>query len=312
MSDGTPLQGGQFELKRSRRPLWLGLGAIVVAAIVVVVILLSTGSSTAAAFGPDLKIAWDTNPQEQEIINYVNKNIAPSYGIKLTPVEFGDANTEYRSISDHAVAGALSAQRWWMLTESQGLGLKPALDPTNAYAFLWASGVYSLKYKSLSQIPDGATVEIPQEPSTQAQQLGVMQDLHLIKLNPKVSSLDEQVDDIVSNPKHLKIEQIALNSMARVLPDFAAAFSCNSCQEAGYGKDEIASVPLPATYAVPLTIASDESNNPWLKKAEEAFSSPKLQVWLRQAPPAFKQVVEPAPTQAQVAAATAAATAGKS
>lgn len=295
MSDKQPVLSSQFELKR--RPKWwwgLGLGVIVVA-IIVVVLLVNTGSSSSATFGKTLTVAWDNNPQEQEIIDYVATNIAPKYGIKIKPVEYGDVNAEYRAISAHEVAAAVSAQRWWMLTESQGLGLHPALYPTNAYVFLWASGVYSLKYKSLSQIPDGASVEIPQEPSTQAQQLGVMQDLGLIKLNPKVNPLDEQANDIVANYKHLKITQIALSTMARVLPDFAAAFSCQNCQQAGYGGDEIASVPLPSTYSVPVTIAADETSNPNLKKLEQAFTSPVLQNWLRNAPASFKQVVEPAP-----------------
>jgi D-methionine transport system substrate-binding protein len=238
-------------------------------------------------------VAWDSNPQEQEIIDYVAKNIAPDYGLKLVPREFGDANAEYRAIDEHAVPAAVSAQRWWMLTENQELGLH--LLPTDTYVFLWASGVYSLKYKSLAELPDGAKVEIPQEPSTQAQQLGVMQDLGLIKLDPKVSPLYARLQDVVANPKHLKITGIALNSQARVLKDFDATFACQFCQQAGYGNKEIASVGLPSWYAVPVTIAADRKDDPNIKKLLKAFGDPRLQTWLEKAPPAFKQVVLPAP-----------------
>jgi ABC-type metal ion transport system substrate-binding protein len=294
MSETPPILGNKLELKRSRRWLW-GAGVAIVVAAVVLVVVLNATKSTAASFGTTLKVAWDSNPQEEEIINYVAKDIAPDYGIKIVPVEFGDINAEYQAIDSDEIPAAVSAQRYWMLTENAALGLH--LDPTNTYVFLWASGVYSLKYKSLSQIPVGASVEIPQEPSTQAQQLGVMQDLGLIKLDPKVSPLSATTQNIIANPRKLKITAIALNTQARVLPDFAATFACQLCQEAGYGKDQIASVPLPSYYSVPVTIAANRSNDPNIKKLLKAFGDPRVQAWLRNAPPAFKQVVVPAPAK---------------
>jgi len=266
---------------------------VVVIAAVAVVVILNATKSDSKGFGTTLTVAWDSNPQEQQIIDYVAKNIAPDYGIKIVPREFGDVNAEYRAISDGEIPAAVSAQRWWMLTQNQELGLH--LYPTDTYVFLWASGVYSLKYKSVDELPDGAKVEIPQEPSTQAQQLGVMQDLGLIKLDPKVSPLYATVKNIIANPKNLKITPIALNTQARVLKDFDATFSCQFCQQAGYGDKQIASVGLPSWYAVPVTIAEDHKDDPNVKKLLKAFGDPRLQQWLEQAPPEFKQVILPAP-----------------
>jgi D-methionine transport system substrate-binding protein len=294
MSEQT--QGG-FELKRSKRWLWIAGGAIAVAAVAVVVIL-NVAKSDAKGFGTTLEVAWDSNPQEEQIINYVAENIAPDYGIKIVPREFGDANAEYRAIDDHTIPAAVSAQRWWMLTQNQELGLN--LLPTDTYVFLWASGVYSLKYKSIEELPDGAKVEIPQEPSVQAQQLGVMQQLGLIELDPKVSPLYARVQDITENPKSLKITPIALNAQARVLKDFDATFACQFCQQAGYGDKQIASVGLPSWYAVPVTIAADRKDDPNIKKLLQAFGDPRLQEWLDKAPPEFKQVILPAPDKVEL------------
>jgi len=295
MTDQSP--GGGFELKRSRR-LWWVLGAAVVVAAIVVVVVLNVTKSDDKGFGTTLTVAWDSNPQEEQIINYVAEHIAPDYGITIKAREFGDPNAEYRAIDDHTVPAAISAQRWWMLTQNQELGLN--LLPTDTYVFLWASGVYSLKYKSLDELPDGAKVEIPQEPSTQAQQLGVMAQLGLIKLDPKVSPLYARIQDIVENPKNLKITPIALNSQARVLKDFDATFSCQFCQQAGYGDKQIASVGLPSWYSVPVTIAADRKDDPNIKKLLKAFGDPRLQEWLEQAPPEFKQVIVPVPDKVEL------------
>jgi D-methionine transport system substrate-binding protein len=289
--------GGGFELRASRRRWWLLGGAVLVAAIAVVVVLNVTRSE-AQGFGTRLEVAWDSNPQEEQIINYVAENIAPDYGIEIVPKQFGDINAEYRAIDDHTVPAAVSAQRWWMLTQNEELGLN--LHPTDTYVFLWASGVYSLKHESIEELPDGAKVAVPQEPSTQAQQLGVMQELGLIELDPAVSPLYARVDHIVANPKDLEITPIALHSIARVLPDFDAAFSCSLCQQAGYGDKQIASVGLPSWYSVPVTIAADRRDDPNIKKLLQAFGDPRLQEWLEQAPPEFKQVVLPAPDEVEL------------
>ena len=68
----APEQG--FELKRSRRPWWIA-GGVIVAAIVVLVIALNATSSGPKGFGKTITVAWDSNPQEQQIINYVAKTL---------------------------------------------------------------------------------------------------------------------------------------------------------------------------------------------------------------------------------------------
>lgn len=296
-SPTTNPSGDGFELKASKRRWWL-LGGGIVVVLVAALLIVNATKSDAKGFGTTLQVAWDSNPQEEQIINYVAKEIAPDYGIKIVPKQFGDVNAQYRAVSDGTIPAAVSAQRWWMLSQNQELGLN--LLPTDTYVFLWASGVYSLKYKSVEDLPQGAKVEIPQEPSVQSQQLGVMQELGLIKLDPKVSPLYARLKDVVENPKKLKITPIALNSQARVLKDFDATFSCQLCQQAGYGDKQIASVGLPSWYAVPVTIAADRKDDPNIKKLLQAFGDPRVQAWLEAAPPEFKQVVLPAPKKVEL------------
>jgi ABC-type metal ion transport system substrate-binding protein len=296
----SPTQDG-FELKRSRRGWWI-LGGAAFVVLIAVVVILNVTKSDAKSVGTRLEVAWDSNPQEEQIINYVAKNIAPDYGLTIVPREFGDANAEYRAIDEHAVPAAISAQRWWMLTQNQELGLN--LLPTDTYVFLWASGIFSLKYKSVDDLPDGAKIEIPQEPSVQAQQLGVLASLGLVKLDPKVSPLYARLKDVIANPKHLKITPIALNSQARVLKDFDATFACQFCQQAGYGDKQIGSVGLPSWYSVPVTIAADRKDDPNIKKLLKAFGDPRLQTWLKNAPASFKQVVLPRPDKVVLPAIT--------
>jgi len=77
-------------------------------------------------------------------------------------------------------------------------------------------GGYSRKWKTLAQLPDGATVALPNEPSSTGRALTLMQKAGLITLKDPANPL-ALVKDIAANPKGLKFRELEAATLPRVL-----------------------------------------------------------------------------------------------
>ena len=68
-------------------------------------------------------------------------------------------------------------------------------------------GVYSKKHKSWSDIPNGGTVSIPNDPTNGGRVLLLLRDKEVIKLKDGVG-FKPKISDIIDNPKKLKFIEI--------------------------------------------------------------------------------------------------------
>lgn len=103
---------------------------------------------------------------------------------------------------------------------------------------IYPLGLYSLEYSSLSDIPEGATVAVPNDASNQARGLLILQNAGLIELSDGGSSFSDLADIDTANSQ---VEVIALNAevTATSLQDFAAAIINNDFVErAGLSFDD--------------------------------------------------------------------------
>jgi len=103
---------------------------------------------------------------------------------------------------------------------------KPYLDDFNAgrgthlvpYAGVHVEplGGYSRRWKTLAQLPQGATVALPNEPSSTGRALTLMQKAGLITLKDPGNPL-AVVKDIATNPKKLQFRELEAATLPRVL-----------------------------------------------------------------------------------------------
>ena len=103
---------------------------------------------------------------------------------------------------------------------------KPYLDEFNAsrgthlvtYAGVHVEplGAYSRKWKSIAQIPNGATVAIPNEPSNGGRALLLLQKAGLITLKNPTNPLSS-LNDIATNPKNLQFKELEGATLPRTL-----------------------------------------------------------------------------------------------
>lgn len=273
-----------FELKSKQRWVWIALGLVVVVAAVVVVrvVLFSDTKSPNETIGSTLVVVTQEGyAAEQSLIEFIAREVAPKYGIKVAFRGLSDSNTINRAVSEGEVAGTTYQHKLWL---NQVLEANPDFRLTAATPiFRWAFGIWSEKYKSLQDIPDGATVSLNADPSNESQGLWYLAQAGLITLREdagNVAALTQR--DIVSNPRHLKFELLDFGAQPRALRDLAAAVGYTAdFILAGTPLDQlIFAPPPPDEFAAQLTIGTKWADTENIKKLVEAFKDPAVQQFL--------------------------------
>ncbi len=84
--------------------------------------------------------------------------------------------------------------------------------------FVYPLAGYSRKIKSIDQLKDGSTIIIPNDPTNSGRSLLLLQKAGLLKLKDGVGLLPT-LNDIVNNPKNLKILELEAPQLPRSLDD---------------------------------------------------------------------------------------------
>lgn len=158
-------------------------------------------------------------------------------------------------------------------------------------------GVYPGKTKTISDLKDGAQVAVPNDTTNEARALLLLQAQGLIKVNPD-AGLKATANDIVENPKNLKIIEIEAAQLARSLPDVdIAVINGNYAIQAGLNaatdalakeeKDSLAA----ETFANIVAIRKGDENREDLKALIEALKSDKVKKYIEET---YKGAVVPA------------------
>lgn len=84
--------------------------------------------------------------------------------------------------------------------------------------FVYPLAGYSRKIKSVGQLTDGSTIVIPNDPTNSGRALLLLQSVGLLRLKDSVGLLPT-VNDIVGNPKNIKILELDAPQLPRALDD---------------------------------------------------------------------------------------------
>ncbi|WP_423921400.1 MetQ/NlpA family ABC transporter substrate-binding protein [Frigoribacterium sp. 2-23] len=289
MTDHTPTSTPDsdhdhgFELKKRRRWPWFVAGAAVLAAAAASVIIpfASTPGSANTEAGATLTVATaEGNASEQALVQFVAEKVAPKYGITVAFKGLSDSNTINRAVSDGEIAGTVYQHKLWL---SQVLASNPDFKEEAATpVFRWGFGLWSSKYTSPDQLPDGATVSLYSDPANEAQGLWVLERAGLITFKSGVDKSHATQDDIATNPKNLKFTLLDFAAQSRALPDLDAAVGYTEYYlAAGVPiEQQIFAPAAPDEFAGQLTIGSDFADSANIQKLVEAFKDPAVQEFL--------------------------------
>ncbi|WP_058912438.1 MetQ/NlpA family ABC transporter substrate-binding protein [Entomohabitans teleogrylli] len=135
-------------------------------------------------------------------------------------------------------------------------------------------GAYSVKYHSIKDLPDGATIAVPNDPVNIGRSLVLLNEAGLLTLkNPQDPQSDEK--DIIANPHHFKIRQLEGAMLARAVNQVDLAFIfANYALEAGIDTDKALIVEKGKSLYVEYLVARpDNINDPRIQKLAKALNS---------------------------------------
>lgn len=152
------------------------------------------------------------------------------------------------------------------------------------YTYTAPAGIFSKKYKSLQQLPEGATFGIPVDPANNGRALFMLRDKGLLKLRDGVQVTHASLKDITDNPHHYRFKEVDQLMQQRTLDDVDAGFLfLNYAIMVGFTPKRDALV-LENIRALPyrgiVAIRKDLVGTPKIKALQKAFSSPALKSFL--------------------------------
>jgi D-methionine transport system substrate-binding protein len=243
---------------------------VLFAAAATTVLVMSTG---AHADDKAIKVGVISGPDAQ-IWSVVTK-VAKREGLDVKVVEFND----YVQPNAALDAGDLDANSFqhkpYLDSQIKQRGYKIV---SVGLTYISPLGVYSKKLKSLNELPQGAKVALPNDPSNENRALLLLQAQGVIKLKAGAGTNGNNATplDIESNSKKVKLVELDAAQLPRSLGDVdAAAINTNYALAAGLqpSKDAIAREDVHSPYANLIAVRAQDKDKPWVKKLVAAYQS---------------------------------------
>ncbi|MDX6752604.1 MetQ/NlpA family ABC transporter substrate-binding protein [Geminicoccaceae bacterium 1502E] len=143
-------------------------------------------------------------------------------------------------------------------------------------------GIYSKKVGGLAELPEGARVGIPNDPTNGGRALALLASGGVIGL-PEGLGHRASVLDITDNPKNLRIVEIDAAQLPRSLDDLdAAAVNTNYAVEAGMSpvEDSILIEPKDSPYANLIVVRADEKDREVFKTLVESYHNDEVRAFI--------------------------------
>ncbi len=143
-------------------------------------------------------------------------------------------------------------------------------------------GAYSKRYKSMEELPDGATIVIANDASNGGRSLDMLDKAGVIKLKEGVG-INATVADIVENNHNYKFEEVDLLMLARMLDD-ADLVLMTPAYASPLGltpkKDALLTETIESAFAITLVAREDNRDSEAIQKLAKAISSPEVKQFL--------------------------------
>ncbi|MDQ6435623.1 MetQ/NlpA family lipoprotein [Mesorhizobium sp. LHD-90] len=234
---------------------------------------LTTFAFTAPAFSQDKKeIKVGIISGEDEDVWRVVVQEGAKRGLTIETVVFNDYTQPNEALERGEIdANAFQHQPYLdNQIKTQGYHIVPV-----GYTAVWPIGLYSKKHKTVAELPEGAVVGVPNDPSNEGRALRVLQNEGLIKLKDGTGIL-ATVIDISENPKNLNIKELDAGIVGRSVDDLdAAVVNTDWALKSGLTPDDrIAQEPVADNpYRNFIAVKAGSENEPWVKTLVESYQN---------------------------------------
>ena len=252
---------------------------LAIALVALLTIVSVFAQATSETQSSTTKIVVGATPEPHAALLSLVVDDLAAQGITLEVKEF----TDYVTPNDAVEYGEIDANYF------QHIPYLESFNTEHGYHLVNAGGIhvepialYSSKYSSLSDIPNGAVVAIPNDPTNEGRALLLLRSAGLIKLKDN-AGLEAIPLDIVENPKNLKFSEIEAATLPRILSDVdAAVINGNYAIPAGLvaTRDGLFVEGADSPYVNVIAVKAGNENNPAVKALVEALKSDKVKAYV--------------------------------
>lgn len=168
-----------------------------------------------------------------DMLRFVAEELAPAEGLTVEFVEFSDYNTPNPAVVDGDADANLFQNTTFMETFNEAMG-EDLVSVGEVY--LPRMGLYSNDFGSLEELPDGASVAIPNDPTNEGRALKLLAAHGLIEVTEEPIT----VADITANPRNIEFVEIENATLPQAVEDQDAAIvTAAFALPAGLGEDKM-------------------------------------------------------------------------
>lgn len=214
-----------------------------------------------------------------------------NYIASLPETKQAGIKLEVKNLTDYVVLNTSVASGEMDVNAFQSFNYLAAYNASNpdaqvfplATTYLEPMGIYANNIKTVDAFPQGATIAIPNDTANEARALSLLQSAGLIKLKPDFDRAKGTVNDVLENPKALKLKPIQMTTAVRVKNDVDAIVLGNTLAlEGGLNvlKDSVFREPIDQTtqlYVNLLGVSKANKDDPTYAKLGELYHLPQVQ-----------------------------------
>jgi len=229
---------------------------------------------------PKLIVASSSQVPHGDILNEVVKPLLAEEGIALEVrvITGGEVN-------DYLVQQQIDANFFQHLPYLEAYNLDHDTDLISvASIHIEPFGAYSSRHSSLTELPDGAEIVIPQDPSNHSRALLLLHRENLIAVDDPEDPLTH-LHDIVDNPKNFTIREMDAAMMVRILDQVdLALINSNYVLSAGMNpaRDALAMEDAHSPYVNILVIRPEDQANPLIESLAKALTSSQVKAYIEE------------------------------
>ncbi|MBB4237339.1 MetQ/NlpA family lipoprotein [Rhizobium esperanzae] len=242
------------------------------AAVAVSAATLFSFAAPAPSFAEDKSIKVGIMAGEEEDIWRVVASEAAKKGLKIETAIFND----YTQPNEALERGEVDANAFQHQPYLDNQIKQHGYHITRVgYTGVWPIGLYAKKYKSVAEIPEGAVIGVPNDPSNEGRALRVLQSQGLIKLKDGTGIL-ATVADVTDNPKKIEIKELDAGIVGRSIDDLdAGVVNTDWALKSGLSPAErIAQEPIADNpYRNFIAVKDDNKDADWVKTLVSSYQN---------------------------------------
>jgi D-methionine transport system substrate-binding protein len=212
-----------------------------------------------------------------QLLNLIKDELA-AQGFTLRIVEF----TDYVQPNSALIAGDLDANFFQHIPYLSSNADWTARLVSAFGVHIEPFGLYSAKYKNIADLPDGASIAIPNDPTNGGRALLLLQSYGLITLKDG-AGLTATPLDITGNPRNFRFRELEAALLPRSLGDVdAATINGNFALQAGFNpvNDSLIIEKAESPYVNIVVVRNGSEQDPKIIALKNALLSQKVRVYI--------------------------------